>query len=112
MHHVVAVGPLGDEPVQMSCPQCHQLVLSKLDHSAGLLTYLSCAGLFFCGYEGHFTSHFFFFTFLTLLMQKTVVFLCSFVLGCCLVPFCVDRLRDVKHTCPACKTQLGVYKRL
>ncbi|XP_075869637.1 LITAF domain-containing protein-like [Nelusetta ayraudi] len=84
MHHLLAVSPLGVNPVQISCPKCHQMVLSKVDYSAGLLTYLFCTGLFFCG----------------------------FVLGCCLIPFCVDRLRDAKHTCPACKTELGVCKRL
>ncbi|XP_076583726.1 lipopolysaccharide-induced tumor necrosis factor-alpha factor homolog [Chaetodon auriga] len=81
---VVTVGQLGDSPVQIACPKCHQTVLSKVEYSAGLLTYLFCGGLFFCG----------------------------FVLGCCLIPFCVDRLRDAKHTCPTCKTVLGVYKRL
>ncbi|XP_038568780.1 lipopolysaccharide-induced tumor necrosis factor-alpha factor homolog [Micropterus salmoides] len=81
---VVTVGPLGDSPVQVACPKCHQTVLSKVDYSSGLLTYLFCGGLFFCG----------------------------FVLGCCLIPFCVDRLKDAKHTCPTCKTVLGVYKRL
>uniref|UniRef100_A0A3Q0T8W5 Lipopolysaccharide-induced TNF factor n=1 Tax=Amphilophus citrinellus TaxID=61819 RepID=A0A3Q0T8W5_AMPCI len=81
---VATVSPLGDSPVQISCPSCHQTVLSKVDYSAGLLTYLFCGGLFFCG----------------------------FVLGCCLIPFCVDRLKDAKHTCPTCKTVLGVYKRL
>uniref|UniRef100_A0A3B3CGT5 LITAF domain-containing protein n=1 Tax=Oryzias melastigma TaxID=30732 RepID=A0A3B3CGT5_ORYME len=80
----VAVRSLGDNPVQIACPQCHQTVLSKVDHSAGLLTYLLCGGLFFCG----------------------------FVLGCCLIPFCVDRVKDAKHTCPSCKTVLGIYKRL
>uniref|UniRef100_A0A3Q3BSF5 Lipopolysaccharide-induced TNF factor n=1 Tax=Haplochromis burtoni TaxID=8153 RepID=A0A3Q3BSF5_HAPBU len=73
------VGPLGDSPVQIACPNCHQIVLSKVDYSAGLLTYIFCGGLFFC---------------------------------CCLIPFCVDRLKDAKHTCPICKTVLGVYKRL
>uniref|UniRef100_A0A8C7XLY3 LITAF domain-containing protein n=1 Tax=Oryzias sinensis TaxID=183150 RepID=A0A8C7XLY3_9TELE len=80
----LAVRPLGDNPVQIACPKCHQTVLSKVDHSAGLLTYLLCGGLFFCG----------------------------FVLGCCLIPFCVDRVKDAKHSCPSCKTVLGVYKRL
>lgn len=56
MHHVVAVSPLGVNPVQISCPKCHQLVLSKVEYSAGLLTYLFCAGLFFCGYEALCTS--------------------------------------------------------
>ncbi|KAM7394591.1 hypothetical protein PAMP_021382 [Pampus punctatissimus] len=78
------VGPLGDSPVQIACPKCHQTVLSKVEYSSGLLTYLLCGGLFFCG----------------------------FVLGCCLIPFCVDRMKDAKHTCPTCKTVLGVYKRL
>ncbi|KAI9525684.1 hypothetical protein NQZ68_006233 [Dissostichus eleginoides] len=81
---VVAVGSFGDGPVQVSCPQCRQTVLSQVHHSSGLLTYLLCGGLFFCG----------------------------FVLGCCLIPFCVDRLKDAKHTCPTCKAVLGVYKRL
>lgn len=47
-----AVGHLGDQPVQVACPTCHQTVLSKVEYSAGLLTYLSCAGLFFCGWVG------------------------------------------------------------
>uniref|UniRef100_A0A672YDV9 Lipopolysaccharide-induced TNF factor n=1 Tax=Sphaeramia orbicularis TaxID=375764 RepID=A0A672YDV9_9TELE len=80
----VSVGPLGVGPVQVSCPKCHQTVLSKVDYTSGLLTYLFCGGLFFCG----------------------------FVFGCCLIPFCVDRLKDAKHSCPTCKTVLGVYKRL
>ncbi|XP_056135995.1 thioredoxin domain-containing protein 11 isoform X2 [Lampris incognitus] len=81
---VVTIGPFGDNPVQVSCPSCHQTVVSKVEYSSGWLTYLFCAGLFFCG----------------------------FALGCCLIPFCVDRLKDAKHTCPVCKTVLGVYKRL
>nr|XP_023996889.1 lipopolysaccharide-induced tumor necrosis factor-alpha factor homolog [Salvelinus alpinus] len=73
-----------DSPVQMTCPYCHQTVVTQVDFSSGVLTYLFCGGIFFCG----------------------------FVLGCCLIPFCLDRLKDAKHTCPSCKNILGVYKRL
>uniref|UniRef100_A0AAY4B623 LITAF domain-containing protein n=2 Tax=Denticeps clupeoides TaxID=299321 RepID=A0AAY4B623_9TELE len=66
------------------CPNCQQMVVTRVEFTAGLLSYLSCGGLFFCG----------------------------FVLGCCLIPFCVDRLRDAKHFCPNCKSLLGLYKRL
>lgn len=44
-----AVCRLGDQPVQVACPTCHQTVLSKVEYSAGLLTYLFCTGLLFCG---------------------------------------------------------------
>uniref|UniRef100_A0A3B4AB65 LITAF domain-containing protein n=1 Tax=Periophthalmus magnuspinnatus TaxID=409849 RepID=A0A3B4AB65_9GOBI len=80
----VAPAPPSDGPVQLLCPRCQQVVLSKVDYTAGLLTYLFCGGLFLCG--------------------------C--VLGCCLIPFCVNRLKNAKHSCPTCKSPLGVYKRL
>ncbi|XP_067115216.1 lipopolysaccharide-induced tumor necrosis factor-alpha factor homolog [Osmerus mordax] len=80
----VPLGPLSSSPVQVTCPSCQQVVISQVDYSAGLLTYLFCGGLFLCG----------------------------FVLGCCLIPFCVDRLRNAQHSCPACKALLGVHKRL
>uniref|UniRef100_A0A3B5QCS7 LITAF domain-containing protein n=1 Tax=Xiphophorus maculatus TaxID=8083 RepID=A0A3B5QCS7_XIPMA len=76
------VSPLGENPAQIMCPKCHQTVLSEVEYSSGLFTYLFCGGLFL------------------------------FVFGCCLIPFCVDRLKDAKHTCPTCKTVLGVYRRL
>nr|XP_046191307.1 lipopolysaccharide-induced tumor necrosis factor-alpha factor homolog [Oncorhynchus gorbuscha] len=76
---VVAIGAFGDSPVQMTCPTCHQTVVTKVDFSSGVLTYLFCGGLFFCG----------------------------FVLGCCLIPFCFDRLKDAKHTCPPARPSWG-----
>ncbi|XP_008435807.1 lipopolysaccharide-induced tumor necrosis factor-alpha factor homolog [Poecilia reticulata] len=81
---VATVGPLPENPAQIMCPKCHRTVVSEVKYSSGLLTYLFCGGLFLCG----------------------------FVFGCCLIPFCVDRLKDAKHTCPTCKTVLGVYRRL
>ncbi|XP_031418436.1 lipopolysaccharide-induced tumor necrosis factor-alpha factor homolog [Clupea harengus] len=81
---VATIGPFGDSPVQVTCPSCHQTGVTKVEFSSGLITYLFCGGLFMCG----------------------------LVLGCCLIPFCVDRLRDAKHSCSNCKAVLGVYKRL
>ncbi|XP_030636167.1 lipopolysaccharide-induced tumor necrosis factor-alpha factor homolog [Chanos chanos] len=81
---VVSLAQLGDGPVQVVCPNCQQAVVTRVEFSSGLLTYLCCGGLFLCG----------------------------FALGCCLIPFCVDRLRDAKHTCSNCKAVLGVYRRL
>ncbi|XP_042554262.1 lipopolysaccharide-induced tumor necrosis factor-alpha factor homolog [Dipodomys spectabilis] len=73
-----------DRPIQMCCPSCSTMIVTKLSYRAGALTWLSCGGLFLLG--------------------------C--VAGCCFIPFCVDALRDVDHHCPNCKALLGSYKRL
>ena len=31
-------------------------------------------------------------------------------LGCCLVPYCMDDLKQVTHSCPSCGATLGTYK--
>ncbi|NWR43265.1 LITAF factor, partial [Regulus satrapa] len=73
-----------DRPVQMCCPSCNQVIVTRLSYDSGALTWLSCGGLCLVG--------------------------C--VLGCCLIPFCIDALKDVDHTCPKCNNLLGSYKRL
>ncbi|XP_066545507.1 lipopolysaccharide-induced tumor necrosis factor-alpha factor homolog [Amia ocellicauda] len=73
-----------DRPVQVNCPTCRQTVVTQLDFGSGTLAWLTCAGLFIFG--------------------------C--VYGCCLIPFCVDSLKDVTHSCPNCHSVLGVHKRL
>ncbi|XP_051878161.1 lipopolysaccharide-induced tumor necrosis factor-alpha factor homolog isoform X2 [Pristis pectinata] len=72
------------QPIQMTCPSCQQVVLTRIRHVPGALTWISCGGLFIVG--------------------------CVF--GCCLIPFCVDALQDVEHSCPNCGVHLGSYKRL
>ncbi|OWK53212.1 Lipopolysaccharide-induced tumor necrosis factor-alpha factor [Lonchura striata] len=73
-----------DRPVQMCCPSCNQMIVTRLSYDSGALTWLSCGGLCLLG--------------------------C--IAGCCLIPFCIDALKDVDHTCPKCNTLVGSYKRL
>ncbi|NWU60473.1 LITAF factor, partial [Pterocles burchelli] len=73
-----------DRPVQMCCPSCNQMIVTRLSYDSGALTWLSCGGLCLLG--------------------------C--IAGCCLIPFCIDALKDVDHTCPNCNALVGSYKRL
>ncbi|XP_056310224.1 lipopolysaccharide-induced tumor necrosis factor-alpha factor homolog isoform X2 [Danio aesculapii] len=73
----------GNVPVQAHCPVCSQSVITRLEYSSGPLVWLSCAGL--------------------------AVFGCIY--GCCLIPFCIEDLKDVTHHCPNCSSVLGVHKR-
>ncbi|NWR14229.1 LITAF factor, partial [Emberiza fucata] len=73
-----------DRPVQMVCPSCNQVIVTRLSYDSGALTWLSCGGLCLLG--------------------------C--IAGCCLIPFCIDALKDVDHTCPKCSALVGSYKRL
>lgn len=74
----------GALPVQTYCPACAQLVVTRLEHTSGTMAWLTCAGLFIFG--------------------------CFY--GCCLIPFCLDGLKDVTHRCPSCNNVLGIYNRL
>ncbi|XP_029950826.1 LITAF domain-containing protein-like [Salarias fasciatus] len=80
---VVNNNQLGDVPGHMACPHCHSNIITRTEHTSGLLTWLICCtlGLFL-------------------------------IWPCCLIPFCVDSCRDVEHYCPVCNNVLYRYKRL
>ena len=82
IYHLQVV--FGETPVQVNCPTGggHQ-VTTIVVYKNGTLTFLLAA--LFC-----------------------------FLLGpcCALIPFCINSLKDVEHTCPEHGTVLGVYKRM
>ncbi|XP_028669950.1 cell death-inducing p53-target protein 1 [Erpetoichthys calabaricus] len=71
-------------PVQTVCPHCQQAITTKISYDLGLMNTLFCL---FCCFVG-----------------------CD--LGCCLIPFVMDDLKDVTHTCPNCKGYIYTYKRM
>ncbi|KAM4025348.1 cell death-inducing p53-target protein 1 isoform 1-T1 [Anomaloglossus baeobatrachus] len=71
-------------PVQTVCPHCQQPIITKISHEIGLMNCLLCC---FCCFVG-----------------------CD--LGCCLIPFMINDLKDVTHTCPNCKAYIYTYRRM
>ncbi|CAH8668228.1 unnamed protein product [Schistosoma margrebowiei] len=70
-------------PVGMTCPYCHHIIVTKVRSESGLLAWLLCGVMFLTG-------------------------LWLF----CLIPFYLKSTQDVVHICPLCKSQLGSYKPL
>jgi lipopolysaccharide-induced tumor necrosis factor-alpha factor len=90
----------GDLPIQCICPHCHQTIVTRVEKTTGLVSWLICGGILFLGGW----------------------------LGCCLIPFCIDGLKvsesrfnrnttffflkDTEHYCPSCAVLLATRRRL
>ncbi|CAH1763637.1 13743_t:CDS:2 [Entrophospora sp. SA101] len=81
----VSIKELKDEPTMTTCPHCNAIVLSRVKFEPGSATWLSSLGLFFFGITS-----------------------CC----CCLVPFCINDLKDCIHSCPNCNKAMAKYSRL
>jgi len=87
--HVVMTQPVTvlqmfrESPLRVTCQFCHADVVTSIYYENGTLVWLAC---------------FFIFLF--------------FPLGCCLIPFCMDNMKDVVHRCPSCHQQVGRYNRM
>ncbi|CAF1448207.1 unnamed protein product [Didymodactylos carnosus] len=73
-----------DVPVEARCPNCGYTGATRVKYVSGLLVWLAVL----------------------------VLVLFGFILGCCLIPFCVKAMKDTKHLCTNCGTTLGSYKKL
>ncbi|CAF0852247.1 unnamed protein product [Rotaria sordida] len=78
---VIPLASFNRNPTQCTCSHCRSMIITRLEETNGLLTWLLC------------------------------IFLCVFGcwLGCCLIPFCIPDLQNVKHYCPNCNAFLGEY---
>ncbi|XP_076472122.1 LITAF domain-containing protein-like [Babylonia areolata] len=71
-------------PVQIQCQHCGANVITSTDYRVGGFTCL----------------------------MGFLIAVVGGVLGCCLIPCCVDGCKDVTHTCPFCNNTVGRFRRL
>ena len=75
---------MAEAPQQCVCQFCQHQVVTGTRYVNGTMTYVS-AGVV-CFFGG--------------------------VIGCCLIPFCLDACKDVEHVCPNCQKIVGIYRRM
>ncbi|KAB5554268.1 hypothetical protein PHYPO_G00048380 [Pangasianodon hypophthalmus] len=74
---------LGRSPGMVTCTSCREQVLTQVTYKVGMYAWLMCL----------------------------LFILCGFVIGCCLLPFCLKFFKDVYHSCPKCHRILHVEKK-
>ncbi|KAL9986992.1 hypothetical protein ACROYT_G001225 [Oculina patagonica] len=71
-----------DVPVYITCPYCHEKIVTRTSFKSGKYTYWTSACL------------------------------CIFQCYCCMwIPFILDGLKNVVHSCPKCGAKLSEYSR-
>ncbi|XP_076802917.1 lipopolysaccharide-induced tumor necrosis factor-alpha factor homolog [Clavelina lepadiformis] len=76
---------LGRIPATCTCPNCHQAVVTQTMYDVGLMTWLICGAIVLFG---------------------------GWIFCLCLIPFCINDLKDVRHICPNCKYNIHLSKAL
>ncbi|KAK3520870.1 hypothetical protein QTP70_035022 [Hemibagrus guttatus] len=74
---------LGRSPGMVTCTSCREQVLTQVTYKVGTYAWLMCL----------------------------LFILCGFIIGCCLLPFCLKFFKDVYHSCPKCHRILYVDKK-
>lgn len=100
---VVMTTSFGESPVNIMCPNCRNQVTTVTEYESGSLMWILVLVLCLLGLWPY-VIHLSLFIVVHILM--------SFIIRCCLIPFCVDGCKDVTHSCPDCKSRLGIYRRM
>ncbi|XP_029619801.1 cell death-inducing p53-target protein 1 homolog [Salmo trutta] len=81
---IVEVEKLNSDPAIVQCPICEQVVTTETYRKIGGAAWMLClvSGMLGC------------------------------VAGCCLIPFCLDNLKDVRHRCPECHGNIYTAERM
>ncbi|XP_062582416.1 LITAF domain-containing protein-like [Saccostrea cucullata] len=91
-HNVVIAQPMGYPggvlkfgryPLQIKCPNCQADIVTGTTTEIGTFAWCMC-----------------------------VLIACFWLWPFCFIALCIDSLKDVVHTCPNCKKELGRYKRM
>lgn len=72
----------GENPVAMICPHCHEQTITKISHECSTISHMLALGCCMVGLW----------------------------FGCCLIPYCITSIKDVKHNCSKCGTFLGIKR--
>ncbi|XP_026214906.1 lipopolysaccharide-induced tumor necrosis factor-alpha factor homolog isoform X2 [Anabas testudineus] len=70
-------------PAPTTCHSCQTQVITQVTYKVGRHVWIMCL----------------------------VFVLCGLVLGCCLIPFFLNRFKDAYHTCPRCQLVLYVHRK-
>ena len=81
---LIATTIASTSPFLCQCPHCGGVVTTRCVPQTGCATWLCCWALTWVG--------------------------CFW--GCCLLPFCSETFRDVRHECPECDRVVAVYRRI
>merc|ERR1711890_12653 len=79
---VLVQGPVfGRQPVNTTCKSCGAQITTATKEETGVIAYVIAA----------------------------VTCALGIWCGCCLIPFCMDNMKDVTHFCPNCNAMQGKY---
>ncbi|XP_026078682.1 uncharacterized protein LOC113056264 [Carassius auratus] len=81
---LVSLDDVSMSPAKVKCPSCLKIVTTEIDYKLGSNAFVFCCLLSVVG--------------------------C--LAGCCLVPFCMNRFKDVVHRCPSCHKDICLVNRI